>query len=298
MPQNLPDLADLLPSWRRAMVPNKSPATVTLYTGSVETFLRWCEANAVAPELTRDTVNAFIGDILAGGAAGSTAVARQKALRQYAKWLTAEGELPADPLIGLVRPAQQIQVVESLDDDALRRLFAACQGTGFLERRDEAALRLFAETGVRAGELLGLAVADVDLDRGEVVVRKPKGGEQRRVYVGAATVAALDRYVRMRRRAAQTGVTAMWVGVRGTALTYSGLNDALRGRAKAAGVTGFHLHLLRHTAATRWLRKGGSEQGLMAVAGWRSREQLDRYTAASMLERAKAEAQRLKLGDL
>jgi integrase len=40
---------------------------------------------------------------------------------------------------------------------------------------------------------------------------------------------------------------------------------ALKRRAQAAGIDGFHLHLLRHTAATRWLRAGGSEAGLMPM---------------------------------
>ena len=69
-------------------------------------------------------------------------------------------------------------------------------------------------------------------------------------------------------------------------------------RAALAGIDDFHPHLLRHTAATRWLAAGGSEGGLMAIAGWRQRQMLDRYTAATASERAADEAKRLRLGDL
>jgi integrase/recombinase XerD len=55
---------------------------------------------------------------------------------------------------------------------------------------------------------------------------------------------------------------------------------------------------MRHTAATRWLRAGGSEGGLMAVAGWSNRAMIDRYTGASAAERAAEEARGLGLGDL
>ena len=51
-------------------------------------------------------------------------------------------------------------------------------------------------------------------------------------------------------------------------------------RAEMAGVAGFHPHRLRHTAAHRWLAKGGSEGGLMAVAGWTRPDMLLRYTKA------------------
>jgi integrase len=56
--------------------------------------------------------------------------------------------------------------------------------------------------------------------------------------------------------------------------------------------------MLRHTAAHRWLAAGGSEGGLMAVAGWTRPDMLVRYTRAQASARAAEEAQRLNLGDL
>ena len=69
-------------------------------------------------------------------------------------------------------------------------------------------------------------------------------------------------------------------------------------RAEPAGVVGFHPHMLRHTAAHRWLAKGGSEGGLMAVAGWTRPDMLLRYTKAQASARAAEESQRLNLGEL
>lgn len=48
--------------------------------------------------------------------------------------------------------------------------------------------------------------------------------------------------------------------------------------------------MLRHTAASRWLAAGGSEGGLMAIAGWRRPDMLDRYAAATRASRAIEEA--------
>jgi len=63
-------------------------------------------------------------------------------------------------------------------------------------------------------------------------------------------------------------------------------------------VQGFRPHRLRHTAAHRWLAAGGSESGLMAMAGWTRVEMLIRYTRAHAGERAATEARRLDLGSL
>jgi len=84
----------------------------------------------------------------------------------------------------------------------------------------------------------------------------------------------------------------------GRSFGYDGLRATLVRRAELAGIKGFHPHVLRHTAAHRWLAAGGSEGGLMATAGWANRAMLDRYAAATRAERAAAEARGLNLGDV
>jgi integrase len=219
-------------------------------------------------------------------------------VRRFTAWLVDEGELDTDPLLGMKQPKLDRKVVEALTDDELTRMIKACNGKNLKDRRDEAIVRLMAETGLRAGEVIGLQTTDVDLQRGLVTVTRGKGGKGRVVPFSPQTGTAIDRYMRARRshRLADTG--PLWVGGGGKTFGYYGLNTSLKERAQAAGINGFHLHLLRHTAATRWLRAGGSESGLMAVAGWSTRDMIDRYTGASASERAADEARGLNLGEL
>lgn len=299
MPQSLPDLAALLPSWQLALkAERKSPGTIKVYGDGVKKFLRWCADAGRPAELSRAAVQAFLAGLLDEGAEGNTARSRDLALKRFAAWLVDEGELNANPLIGLKPPKADSKVVNALTDEELKRLIKACQGKSLQDRRDESLVRLMAETGMRASEVVGLQVSDVDLQRGLATVRRGKGGKGRVAPFGAQTASAIDRYMRARRthRLAETG--DLWVGGGGKSFGYHGLSKALKDRADAAGISGFHLHLMRHTAATRWLRAGGSEGGLMAVAGWSTRSMLDRYTGASASERAAAEARGLGLGEL
>jgi site-specific recombinase XerD len=299
MASSLPDLAALLPSWQLALkAERKSPGTIKVYSDGISKFLRWCAENGHPAELSRVKVQTFLTGLLDDGAEGNTARSRDLALKRYAAWLVDEGELSANPLIGLRPPKADHKVVNALTDDDLKGLIKACQGKSLQDRRDEAIVRLMAETGMRASEVIGLQVSDVDLHRGLVTVRRGKGGKGRVAPFGSQTAAAIDRYMRGRRthRLADSG--DLWVGGGGKSFGYHGLSKALKDRAEAAGINGFHLHLMRHTAATRWLRAGGSEGGLMAVAGWSTRSMVDRYTGASAAERAAAEARGLGLGDL
>jgi len=177
-------------------------------------------------------------------------------------------------------------------------LLAACKGPHLRDRRDEALVRLMVETGLRAGEVVAMTVADLDLKSGSAVIQRGKGGKGRVVPFGPQTGQALDRYLRARRSHRLADTPSLWLGDRGKAFSYYGLHAALKTRARQAGVSGFHPHLLRHTAAHRWLAAGGSEGGLMAVAGWTRPDMLLRYTRAHASQRAADEARRLNLGDL
>jgi site-specific recombinase XerD len=294
------DLGALLGSWELALrAERKSPQTVKSYGDGVRRFLAWCVDHDQDPVLDRPTVAAFVAELLANGAEPTTARSRQLALRRFSAWLAAEGEIERDQLVGTVPPKLDVKVVEPLTDDQLRALLKACTGLDPLrDRRDEAIIRIMLETGLRAGEVVSMTVPDTNLPEGWAIVRRGKGGKGRRVPFGPQTVRAIDRYMRARRSHRLAATDALWLGDRGKAFTYYALHKTLAGRAVTAGVVGFHPHRLRHTAAHRWLAAGGSEGGLMAVAGWTRPDMLLRYTRAQAEKRAADEAKRLNLGDL
>lgn len=294
-----PDLAELLPSWvMHLRAERKSPQTVESYLIGARLFLTWCDAEDIPAVLDRRTVSAFTAGLLASGSEPATARARHMALRRFSAWLADEEEIDRDELIGLKPPKLDVKVVPRLSEDQCRALVKACTGKEFVDRRDEALVRFMLETGVRAGEVIAMGLADMDAVAGAAVVRRGKGGKGRVVPFGPQTGRAVDRYLRLRRAHKLAADPALWLGGGGQRFAYHGLRVALGRRAELAGIEAFTPHVLRHTAASRWLSAGGSEGGLMAVAGWSRRDMLDRYVADTAAERATAEARHLGLGDL
>ncbi|MDZ7886169.1 MAG: tyrosine-type recombinase/integrase [Mycobacterium sp.] len=140
-------------------------------------FLHWCDAQGHAPALDRATVRTWVADLLDGGAAAAAARTRQMAVKRYSAWLLEEGEIDADLIRDLKPPKLDTRVVHGLTDEQCAALIKACIGKEFVDRRDEAVTRLLIETGMRAGEVLGLTVADVDVQRG-LGRRDPRQGRQ------------------------------------------------------------------------------------------------------------------------
>ncbi len=300
-----PDLDLLLPSWLLSMrADRKSPQTIKTYTEGVRFYLAWC-TECDADPVQRSSLRAWTSALLDLGNSPATARVRQLAVRRFAAWLTEEGELTADPFLGIKAPKLDSTVVEPLTDDELRGLLKACIPPKGLTpaqvlryRRDEAMLRFMLETGARAGEVVAIELSDLDLPGGTAIIRKGKGGKGRVVPFGPATAQALDRYLRLRRAHRLAASPALWLGDRGKGFSYDALHKTLAERAAAAGIVGFHPHKMRHTAAHRWLAAGGSEGGLMAVAGWTRPDMLMRYTKAQASSRAAEEARGLNLGEL
>ena len=140
---------------------------------------------------------------------------------------------------------------------------------------------------MRAGELVALAVTDVDLRTRLATITRAKGGKRRVSAFSADTARALDRYLRKARRGHKhAGGPRLWLGTANRGWSYSALQGALAKRAGAAGIKAMHAHRLRHTSASRALDAGMSEGDVMAQHGWSSRAMLDRYVQDTAQRRA------------
>jgi len=145
--------------------------------------------------MSRTALNQWIAGLLDAGAAPGTARIRQLAVRRFASWLTAGGEIHTDPFPGIRAPHVEPPLVEPLTDAELRAILATCAvpdapsaGAETLHhRRDEAIIRLMFETAIRSGELVDLHLDDVDLIERLVTIRRGKGGRGRVIPIGQAT---------------------------------------------------------------------------------------------------------------
>jgi site-specific recombinase XerD len=118
---------------------------------------------------------------------------------------------------------------------------------------------MLSRMGLRAGEVAGLGLDDVDWRRGEITV-VGKGSRRDRLPLPADVGAAIVAYLRDGRPASALDRT-VFIAAQAPreALSYAGVTTIVAGAAARAGIPGpVHAHRLRHSAATAMLRGGGS----------------------------------------
>jgi site-specific recombinase XerD len=267
----------------------KSPKTIRTY---LEAAL-WMAAEYLIPNGITDWADVRARHVnewtiwLLGQYSDSYANNQFRALQQFFKWHATEDpdEPRADPMASLKPPKIGDKLVPVITDEELDAMLATCKGGGFQNRRDYAVISLFRDAGIRLSELAGIVLADLNVGNREATVTG-KGDKQRTVRFTYDTARALDRYTRERAKHRLARSSALWLGVRGGAMTASGVYQMIERRGLEAGVE-VNPHKFRHTFSHNWLDNGGAEGDLMELNGWTSPQMLARYGRSARSARAR-----------
>lgn len=205
-------------------------------------------------------------------------------------WAVKEGLVGENIMRQVDRPKPGKVVIQPYTKDEVRRLLEACKINKEYHRpgqkpaansrhtalRDRAVLLTLLDTGLRAGELCGLNVADLNLKEQRLLVRQGKGDKQRFVYIAARTGLVLKRYLKSREDL-EVGRPPLFITGNITRLSKGALLQFIVRAGERAGVEGANVHRFRHTFAIESLRNGMSAYVLQQLLGHSSMDMVRRY---------------------
>jgi len=253
---------------------NAAPNTREAYERDLKDLARFLASRGSRPGdadtgLLRDYLAALAG----AGMAPRSQARRLSALRQFYKFLAAEGLRADDPTATLDAPRLGRSLPKLLDETEVGRLIAAANAlpAGAERCRLVLLLELLYGAGLRVSELVGLPLSAV-LRQARVLVLRGKGGKERMVPLGEPVRAALADYLAERDFFLTKAKPSAWLFASRAAkghLTRQRLTQLLKSLAPLAGIDPSRLspHVLRHAFATHLLDHGADLRSVQKMLG-------------------------------
>ena len=198
-------------------------------------------------------------------------------LRAFSNWLRDEGYTKTPLFERLELPKLPKVKIAVLTPEEIRQILASINPNTFLGARLMTMVLVMLDTGIRAGELVGMQITNVDWERGVIRVFG-KGAKERFVPIGSTAKQSLLRYVQtFRPKPAREDIGNVFLSVDGYPLTVNAIVHIMSRLAKASGVPRLHAHLLRHTSGVQYLVNGGDTKSLQMYLGHATAEMTNHY---------------------
>ena len=252
--------------------------TLLAYRRDLEDYGAFLARRGTAAERAEsETIRDYLAELSAAGASRATASRRLSAIRQFHKYLLAEGMSRDNPVATIESPKLHRSLPRSLSVEDVSRLLETAQRNaasaegkpGLRAQRLHCLLELIYGTGLRVSELVGLTVQAASADPRFLTI-KGKGGRERLVPMSPRLGGIVVNYLKHLREG--VGAPSPWLfpshGKQGH-LTRQHFALELKSLAAAAGLDAGALspHSLRHAFASHLLAGGADLRALQQMLG-------------------------------
>ncbi|MBC8373030.1 MAG: tyrosine recombinase XerD [Phycisphaerae bacterium] len=227
-------------------------------------------------KLTTRRIEGFMKYCRDAGLAVSSSARALAAVRTFCKYLVIQGVLKLDVSAGLEAPKKWNRLPTILDSRGVDELLAApSEETDQFALRDRAILTLLYATGMRAAEIIGLKLCDVNFNLG--VVRVLGKGNKERIVPAASRALDLARsYIETARGEQVAGeseselkpTATVFLSHTGKPLGREDIFRIVRKYVRRVGLKGnVSPHTLRHCFATQLLSRGADLRSVQEMLG-------------------------------
>ena len=278
--------------WMR--IKNYSERTVENRAVYLAFFLQWAEDRGITKpvEVTKPILERYQRHLYhfrkpnGGPLSFRSQYCRLVPIRAFFKWLARQNHLLYNPASELELPRLEHRLPKHvLTASEAEAVLAQPDVDDALGLRDRALLETLYSTGMRRMELAGLALYDLDVERGTLMVRQGKGKKDRMIPIGDRAIAWIEKYLGDVRPqlVVEPDEGVLFLTATGEGFTPNRLTQLVRDYVTAAetGKTGA-CHLFRHTMATLMLEHGADIRFIQQMLGHAKLETTQIYTQVSI----------------
>lgn len=250
--------------------------TIESYRRDLNGFQVFCAARKRLIEKADSTlIRSYVKKLSNAGMASSTSARRLSALRQFFRFLHAEGVRGDNPSSSIDSPRLRRPLPKHLSEDEVEKLLKTAE-----QRHGSEGLRLVAlveilyATGLRASELVGLPLSAISRD-GRILIVKGKGGKERMLPLSEPASDAINTYKEVRNSFIPRGhqkAGAAWLfpsRAKQGYLTRARFGQLMKELAVESGLDPRRVspHVLRHSFASHLLAHGADLRSLQQMLG-------------------------------
>ncbi len=266
-----------------------SEKTLEAYAADIRRYLAALDEVGITSmnELLREDVLDYLTDLSASGMAPRSIARHLSSIRQFHKFLLAEGRCAGNVAEAFDTPRIARMLPHYLNADEIERLLAAPDRATPEGLRDAALLEVFYSCGLRISELAALPQRDVSLEEGSLRVRG-KGSKVREVPLGRRAMDAIAAYLAGRARSGKRAET-LFLSRAGKRMSRTALWQVVKRHARAANIRqNVTPHMLRHSFATHLLDHGADLRAVQEMLGHTDISTTQIYTHVSVERLAQA----------
>ena len=247
-----------------------SPRTIFYYQDKLGRFL---EHQGGKSPVEKQDILSFILTLKERGNSPESINCYLRALRVFFRWAHSQELISSNPMQGIPMLRTPRLLVDALTPSDLQRVLEAIRRTGRNNLRNQAIFLLLLDTGMRPGELCSLTLEDLNLNENLVRVSGKTG--ERLLPISQKTRRALLSYLRVRQ--APLGESSLFLSEKGEPLTLEALRHFFAALRRRTGIKRLYPYLMRHTAATSYLREGADLETVRRLLGHTSYAVIQRY---------------------
>ena len=259
-----------------------SPRTIFFYQDKLERFLK---LQGEKFPVEKQDIMAFIIHLKENGNSPESVNCYMRALRVFFHWAHSQGFISTNPIQGIPMQKTPRLLVDVLTPSDLQKVLDAIKRSGRNNLRNQAIFFLLLDTGMRPGELCSLTMEDLNLSENLIRVCGKTG--ERLLPFSQKTRRAILSYLRV--RPALPGENGLFLSEKGEPLTRDALRHFFAALRRRTGIKRLYPYLMRHTAATSYLREGADLETVRRLLGHTSYAVTQRYLSLTQGDLARVQ---------
>lgn len=248
-----------------------SPNTLDSYSRDLIKYLDYLSTKGIKDiSKTSDlTVISFIATLKNGGLSNRSVARNLTSIRMFYRFLTEDHHINNNPTLNIETPKRELRLPQVLSIEEVDVLLQQPDSSTSLGLRDAAFLELLYATGLRASEIISLALNDINLEAGYLIAYG-KGSKERLIPIGEVAQNLIKKYLKNSRPTLLKNKQShhLFTTRSGKSMTRQGFWKLIKKYALAAGIRKkITPHTLRHSFATHLLERGADLRSVQMMLG-------------------------------